>query len=162
MFTLSIVADGETIVERRLLRFADNIEHPQAALEVVGDVLREATEKQFDSEGGYASGGWKELAQSTIDRKARLGQDPHILRATDRLMESLTRKFDSDHIEQISGETLTFGSSVSYGLFHQSSQPRTKIPFRPPVAITEEDKRTMVKRVQQALLAEADNAVWGS
>lgn len=162
MFTLSIVADGETIVERRLLRFAENMEHPQAALEVVGDVLREATEKQFDSEGGYASGGWKELAQSTIDRKARLGQDPRILRATDRLMESLTRKFDGDHIEQISGDTLTFGSSVPYGLFHQSSRPRTKIPFRPPVAITEEDKRTMVKRVQQALLAEADKAVWGA
>lgn len=162
MFTLSIVADGETIVERRLLRFAENVEHPQAALEVVGDLLRESTQKQFDSEGGYASGGWKDLAQSTIDQKARLGLDPHILRATDRLMNSLVHKFDPDHIEQTSEDTLIFGSLVPYGIYAQSSQPRTKIPFRPPVAITEADKRTMVKRVQQALLGEADKAVWGA
>jgi phage gpG-like protein len=161
-FTLSIQTEGELVLERRLMRFGENLAQPTRALEEIGDVLREGTERQFDTEGGYASGGWKQLTPERIAYKQKRGLDPHILRATDRLKDALTRKFDTDHIEHIVGDVLTFGASVPYGVFHQSSKPRTVIPFRPPVAITNEDKRNMVKRAQAALLAESGKAVWGA
>lgn len=160
-FVIRIVSEGETIVERHLMRFASNLEHTAEALGVIGTVLRESTEKQFESEGGYASGGWKPLTPARVAYKREHGLDPHILRATDRLMTALTRKFDPDHIERLSGDSLTFGAAVPYGIFHQSSQSRTIIPFRPPVAITAEDRREMVKRVQMSLLAGVQKATWG-
>jgi phage gpG-like protein len=161
-FSLSITSEGETVVERQLMRFVGNLEHTGDALAEVGTIMRESVEKQFGTEGGYGSGGWPKLTPARIAYKQKHGLDPHIMRATDRLMESLTRKFDADHIERPSTDSLTFGSTVPYGLFAQSSRARTKIPFRPPVAITTEDKRRMVKRVQAALLVGVTKEVWGA
>lgn len=156
---------GDVIVERQLLRFADEQEVPEVALREVGTIMRESIEKQFDTEGGYASGGWKPLTAERVATKARLGLEPGILRATDRLMHSLTRKFDPEHIERPSGSSLQFGSTVTYGIYHQSSEPRTKMPFRPPIAVTEGDKREMVRRIQAAVIGHmtghGDKAVWG-
>lgn len=161
-FQLSIKAFGETILERKLTRFSSNLTQPEAALTEVGTMLREIVQQQFATEGGHASGGWPALTEERIAYKAKKGLDPHILRATDRLMNSLIDKFDQDHIERPSSDALVFGSSVPYGIYHQSSKPRSKIPFRPPVALNESDKRTMVKRVQAALLPATDKATWGA
>lgn len=162
MLTLSIEGFGETLVRRSLMRFADDVEAPRAALEVAADILRKAVEEQFDTEGGHASGGWPPLSEARVAAKARLGLDPRILRASGALFESLTRKFDSQHIERLSGSSLTFGSTVYYGIYHQSSSPRTVIPFRPPIGLTEQDKRDMVKAMQRALVTGEREAVWGA
>lgn len=162
MLTISVRSYGEKIIERHLLRFSEHLENPRAALEVAADHLRHAVEEQFDTEGGHASGGWMALSERRVEEKARLGLDPQILRASGALMESLTRKFDSRHIERLSGSSLTFGSTVFYGIYHQSSRPRTVIPFRPPIALTEGDKREMVKSMQRALVKGERQAVWGA
>lgn len=163
MIVLQVEGYGETVLRRQLTRFADNLEAPASALESVGLLMRESTAEQFSSQGGN-SGGWQELADSTKQQKARLGLDPRILHATGALVESLTQKFDPRHIERVSGDSLTFGSTVAYGVYHQSSRPRTRLPFRPPIALTENDKRRIVKTVQAALI-EADragHARWGA
>jgi phage gpG-like protein len=41
---------------------------------------------------------------------------------------------------------------VPYGRFHQSSAPRTKIPYRPPVKLNERRKREIAKAMQRALV----------
>src|SRR4051794_28883202 len=90
---LEIFGYGETIVARELLRFSERLAVPIVALETAATILREETEKQFDTQGGHASGGWPELADSTKADKARHDLDPRILRATGALFETLTRKF---------------------------------------------------------------------
>lgn len=161
MLRLTIESYGETLVDRELLRFSDELENPERALGSVADYMRHATERNFETEGGNA-GGWPALSQGRVEEKARLGLDPRILRATDALFESLTRKFDPRHIEHLSPTSLTFGSTVFYGVFHQSHEPRTVIPFRPPIAFTESDKREMVKVLQRAMLGSTEKATWGA
>jgi phage gpG-like protein len=146
---LVITAFGETVLHRNLMRFADNLAAPVAALEVVAVRLREAAEKQFDSEGSYASGGWAPLAAGTVAEKARKGLDPRILHATGALEQSLVTKFDPNHVERLSADTLTFGSTVPYGGYHQTGTGR--MPKRPPVALTEVDKIALIKEMQIAL-----------
>lgn len=149
MLTIEILAIGEVIVQRDLLRFSANVTDFSPAMEAAGTILREATEAQFDTQGSYASGGWPELAAATLAYKARHGLDPRILRATENLFTSLTRKFDARHIEQVSATSLRFGTTLSYAVFHQSTRPRRKIPYRPPVALTEGDKRRIVNEIQR-------------
>lgn len=147
---LEIVANGEVLVRRRMLRFADSLAVPREGLEAAGVVIREAIEQQFDTEGGHASGGWAPLADSTVREKARKGLDPHILRATDRLMTSLTRKFDPENIEAMDGvDAMKFGSSVPYGGYHQTGT--SKMPRRRPVALTEADKIAIMKAIQLSI-----------
>lgn len=155
MIQLTIESYGEQIVNRTLTRFEGEFENPRHTLEAIGMMLREAVEKQFDTEGRHASGGWPALAQSTKERKAQLGLDPHILRATDRLRQALIRKFDPEHVEHVAGDSLTFGATVPYGVYHQSSQPRKRLPYRPPVALSQEDKRSIVKTVQRQMIESA-------
>jgi phage gpG-like protein len=160
---LEIFGYGEVIVSRELLRFSEHLAAPVVALQTAAVILREEVEKQFDTEGGHASGGWPRLADSTVAFKAAHDLDPRILRATGALFETLTRKFGSatgldgqtyHHIEEIgpSGESLRFGSTAGYGVFHQSSRPRHKIPYRPPIALTEAAKRRMVTEMQTELV----------
>jgi phage gpG-like protein len=149
---LTVSAFGETIIDRELMRFRDNLVMPLAAWEVVGTILRAASERQFDTEGGYASGGWPALTDARVEVKAREGLRPEILQATGALKASLTEKFNAEHIEVPSVDSLVFGSRVPYGIYHASTAPRTIMPYRPPVALTETDKMLLVKELQRALL----------
>lgn len=141
---------GETVIDRQLMRFAENVAIPTRAFTVLGKQLRDIIDHQFQTQGA-ASGGWEPLADSTIKEKARRGLDPRILIATDDLHKSLTRKFDPNHIEQrVSMEALIFGTRVPYGIFHQKGTEH--MPARPPVALTAGDRVLLVKEVQAALL----------
>lgn len=157
---LEIDGLGETIVNRRLLNFEHDLAEPTEALLAIATIMRQGVERQFESEGAYGSGGWPALAPSTVRSKAAEGLDPRILRATQRLFEALTRKFDPEHIERLSGASLLFGADVPYGAFHQSSAPRTRLPFRPPIAPPEGEKRSMVRVAQAALVAAARGDVF--
>jgi hypothetical protein len=57
-----------------------------------------------------------------------------------------------DHIEEIRPDSLRWGSRVPYGVFHQSTAPRTKIPYRPPVRLQERQKREITKALQRAMM----------
>jgi phage gpG-like protein len=165
VITLQIESEGEQLVARTFMRFADDVETPRTALEEVADELRRITRQQFESEGGHGSGGWKPLTEARRIFKQRHNLDPHILRATNVLMRSLTEKFAAGAIERLSGDSLIYGSAVPYGIFHQSSQPRSKMPFRPPVALTTADKRRIVKLVQAQLISgqrRAHAPLWGA
>lgn len=149
---VEILALGEQIVSRELLRFGQRAVDARESLEDVATIMREATERQFESQGAYASGGWPALAASTVRRKANEGLDPRILHATGLLRESLTRKFGRGHIERVTSNALHFGTRVPYAIYHQSSRPRTKIPYRPPVGLTEGDKRRIVRTLQRSIV----------
>lgn len=146
---LEITAYGETLMRRDLLRFSDNLAVPVLALEAIATGMRHAAERQFDTEGA-ASGGWQALAASTLAEKARKGYPDKILQATGALKASLTQRFDAAHVERLSADSLTFGSTVPYGIYHATGTRR--MPKRPPVALTDADKVEMVKVVQRALI----------
>lgn len=148
---VEVQALGETLMRRDMLRFASNLAVPVEALQAAGVRVREVIEEQFDTQGGHASGGWASLAASTVAEKARKGQRPEILRATDRMKESLTRRFDPEHIEEMRGaDTLAFGSRVPYAAYHQTGTSR--MPRRRPVEFTEADKVEIMKAIQLVIV----------
>lgn len=60
------------------------------------------------------------------------GFDYPLLKASGKLERSMTDPQDSNAINNIApdNQTLTIGTLVSYGIFHQSDEPRSKIPLR--------------------------------
>lgn len=148
-FSIQIDAYGETLVHRELMRFSENLMHPQHALQVAANVLRVAAREQFDTHGA-ASGGWAALKAATLEQKRRHGYPPDILHATGALERSLVSKFDPRHVERLSGDSLTFGSAVTYGRFHATGT--RKMPRRPPLALSDAMKVRLVKDLQAALL----------
>lgn len=76
----------------------------------------------------YFGGGYKEF------KIAKWGFAYPILKRTGRLERSLTNAADAEAVESIINKnSLELGTSVPYAIFHGSEEPRSKIPFRPPV-----------------------------
>jgi hypothetical protein len=141
---------GEKAIHRQFLRFAERASDPTPALEEIASLFYESEKKQFDSEGGWASGGWAPLQQETIDRKNRLGLLPQILQATGALMSSLTQKDSQFATTKLSPNELTIISKQTYGIYHQQPDGPTNgnLPMRKPVELPESVKREMEKVLQ--------------
>jgi phage gpG-like protein len=150
MVTLRWSVWGDDVIERDLLRFSERMVNPQPALLALAEDMRDALQEQFDSEGRYASGGWAPLAESTVAGKAAAGLRPEILRATDALMNSLTKDGAPGQVLKVENDQLTFGSEIFYGAFHQRGT--SKMPQRRPIEFTEYDKRSWMKTLQRYMV----------
>lgn len=148
---LTIEAFGEVQFDRELMRYRDRANDMKPVFREIADDFRDNEQKQFLSQGRYASGGWAPLAASTLRYKAARGLDMRILHATLRLRKSLTNKTHPDHYERVTHDTLEVGSSVPYGAYHQyGNEPR--MPRRRPVEFPEARKRKWVKMLQAYLV----------
>jgi phage gpG-like protein len=110
----------------------------------VGEQGRDASgrfaKKQRVIHGGYAA--WKE---------AHFPGKP-ILERTGDLVSSLTNPNDPNTVRVEARKTLTLGSRIPYAIYHQSLEPRTKLPRRPEIMLTEAFKRTVMHHVQTYLV----------
>lgn len=149
---LTIEVYGDTQIDRELLRFDQRGRDMRPALTAIADEFLALENRQFASQGLYASGGWAPLRSATIARKARLGLDPRILHATLRLRRSLTQRGGTDAIRKITADELQVGSKVAYGVHHQHGAPRASLPRRRPVELRESDRRNMMKIIQRYLI----------
>lgn len=138
---------GDEQLNRELLRFSAYVGNAQPAFKEIADDMREQVSDQFASEGQRGSGGWAALKPSTQASKAAAGLSPFILQATGDLVNSLTSQSHGSHIEDITDDSLTFGSKVSYGGFHQKGT--SKMPARKPVEFTALDRRNFVRTLQR-------------
>lgn len=88
------------------------------------------------SVGEYKQNGKKrafETATYSRYQKYKLGKygfDYPLLVATGRLAASLLGPNNPGSISKITKLSLVFGTSVPYGIYHQSDEPRSKIPLR--------------------------------
>jgi phage gpG-like protein len=140
---------GDDVLARDLLRMKDRAMDMRPAFEAIHESFKTVEDWQFGTQGGVHK--WAPLAASTVAYKARLGLDPRILHATLRLRKSLTETANADHIFEATRDTVVMGSRVPYGIFHQSTRPRRRLPRRPPVDLSETAKREWVKILQRYL-----------
>ena len=146
---LRIDSLGEEIVSRSLLRLAGRAGDLEPAMESIVRQIRDGEERQFDTQGGYGSGGWPALAESTKAFKARNNLDPRILHATGELRRSLTSD-SAGGFAVTRSDGLDFGTTVPYAKFHQAGGPN--LPQRRPAQFPEQDRRQWVKTIQDHVL----------
>lgn len=138
---------GEKQVSQMLSRTTDKAADLGPYWIMVQGLLRQVIGEQFTTEGGR-TGGWAPLsARYALDKARRFGSQP-ILVASGALRRSLMG--GSGQISQQEGnETLRFGTSVPYGVFHQTGTSR--MPQRRILDLTNDDRRTMMKLLQRHL-----------
>lgn len=150
---LTFDLEGEEILNRQLSRFGEGVEDFSPAWNKMRDEFYEIERDQFTSQGSH-SGGWRALAPGTVRQKR--GRSV-IMVDTRRLFKSLTGP-GGENIARITPDTFTFGSRVFYGVFHQSTRARTRLPRRALIALNSEDKRALTKIMQGYLAGLAAQA----
>ncbi len=92
----------------------------------VAEAVRSMAGAQFESQGASgASGGWAPLSREYAARKAKTYPGKPLMRATDRLYDSVTG-ISPDTIFDPSANRLTLGTRVPYAALSQSRSPGSK------------------------------------
>lgn len=145
---------GDVQLQRDLLRFNERLTDLTPAWESLADEFLALEKAQFDSQGGFASGGWAPDAPSTLAYKARHGLDPRVMHATLALRESLTSRGAPGSVRRITPTSMEVGTDVRspegfpYAAAHQAPHApgrkrRRVIELRPV------DRERWVKVVQR-------------
>lgn len=155
MFQLQFDVMGDQQVVRGFSRFAESVKDLSEPFKQIVQDFHEIEKKQFDSEGGYGSGGWQPLASSTIEQKQRQGWPLKIMVRTGDLRDVMTGgRSGYEDIQPLELKIMM----LAYGKYHQSTAPRTKLPRRPLIELTESDKTRWTKIIHQYLVDESRKA----
>lgn len=149
-FTFDV--DGQTVLDRAFNRIDRYISDFRNIWPGVAQEFYATEERQFQSEGASgASGRWAPLSQAYARFKSKVFPGQPILQQTSSLYESLTSPDALDSIFRPLPQELQIGTKVPYFRAHQRGSGR--IPARPPISLTEPDKRRLQKAIQASLVA---------
>jgi len=136
----------EALLAMKFNRIIGRLEDPTPAYRYIITQYRDSIEKLFDSEGADA-GGWVGLAVSTAKQRARKGYGayhPILVRSGD-LRDSLIDANNRLACEMVSPRAWYIGTQVYYAVYHQSLAPRTKLPRRPMMIITNQFRLRIIR-----------------
>ena len=134
--TLSIETLGIEALVKEIGGIEARLKNPTPAYRATANLLERHVASVFATQGARGGTLWKRLAPSTVKARTRrwgyyrktpkLGAGPTspILTWSARLRNSFARG-GAGHIRRLSVAGLTWGSSVRYGIFHDSPGPRT-------------------------------------
>ncbi len=149
MFRFRLEVAGESLMDRGIGRFADGVSDYRPIWPVIEDDFYAHMAERFKSEGAKGGGErWQELSAEYAGwKEARFPGKPILQRSGD-LMRSLTSGNDPNAVKREERRTLTLGSKVPYGIYHQSPAPRRRLPRRPPMLVDAAFKRGVMRHLQ--------------
>lgn len=135
-------------VDRCVMDFEDvamRADMPFPALEEVIGTMREIEKVVFSSQGRRGGGSWAQLQPATVARKARLGLDPRILRATQRLYDAMTDRNSDDQDFTMTPTGFVWMITVPYAGVQQSGGGKSNLPARPYLRFSSNDRREFAR-----------------
>lgn len=142
---ISWTIEGEQQVSRMLQKLETNIKNFSVPLNRISKTLVDLfSHEVFDTQGGAIGESWKPLAKSTLDAKKRKGYPATPLIATG----DMQRGFKS----LVSSDQAVIYNTQDYFKYHQSNQPRTKIPRRVMMKLGNKQKELVVKAFKEFIL----------
>jgi phage gpG-like protein len=152
MFRFRLEIAGEVQVDRGIARFADGVADYRPIWPVIEDDFYAQEKDQFATEGAEGGEKWVPLSPEYGAYKEAHFPGKPILQRTGDLMRSLTTPNDPNAVRVEERKTLTLGSRIPYAIYHQSIDPRTVLPRRPEIELTEPFKRSAMHHMQTYLV----------
>ena len=146
-FTLSFY--GGTQLDRELARIQKAPDNMWPVWNYLTDRFVKMEKRQFKTEGQYGSGGWAPLSPRYGAWKAAAYPGKTILRRSDRLYDSLTRR--PLPIEVLEASHMVIGSDVEYGKYHMRGAGR-HMPRRRPIEFPLAERASWMKAIQRYIV----------
>lgn len=151
MIRFTATLEGVEVLDRAFSRVTEHISDLRPIWPNVAKEFYAIEREQFASEGSHgASGKWAKLSPAYAKYKEVAYPGMPILRASTALYESMTSPDAADSIFRPEPQELTIGSQAPYAVAHQRGGGR--LPARPIISLTEDDKRRLTKAIQLPLV----------
>lgn len=162
---ISYKLENDVIVSDQLLRAQQTVTDMRPLFKEISRLFRQSRKAIFKLKGpgqypdfqGDKVGSTGMTAYQNAKHQKYGGRGYPLLKASGRLEKSIT-ELGGENINVITINGLTFGTSVPYGVFHQSDEPRSKIPLRKFLFIGPEAPR-FARHINQDLAARINNTV---
>jgi phage gpG-like protein len=141
--TLSFSIEGETALLRKLEGVEQEMKNWYPEFRKTGDMLQKTFRDNFDTEGSMLGKPWQPLAVTTVTKKARHGYPPDVLVRTGKMKNAFRSQPNTTYVE--------IDNPTPYFVYHQSRQPRQKLPRRIMMHLDEKRKQMIVKIFQSAV-----------
>jgi len=142
-FRLRFTVEGVPELSRILFGEMKKVENLKEPLQIAARYIRQDVETNFITEGGLV-GGWAPLTDSTIRGRERGGWGAHpILQRSGALRRSFYSLVDE--------KKAIISSSSPYFVYHQSRQPRTRLPRRAMLVLVENTRQNIVEAFHKFL-----------
>lgn len=152
MIRLTWEVDGVKQIDRSFSRVGQSLSDLRPIWDNVQKEFWQIEDEVFKSENARgASGKWQPLTRPYAKQKAQRYGVKTILRASDRLYESLTKK-TGDTVLLKEPQEFGIGTSVPYAGYHQRGGK--KLPKRPVIDFSESHKTRLTKTIQRDILKE--------
>lgn len=158
MFRFRMDIAGEVQLDRGIARFAEGVSDFTPIWPVIEDEFYAEEKAQFRSEGAEGGDPWQELSPAYAAWKEVHFPGKPILQRSGDLEASLTSGSDVNAVKIEGRKSLTLGSRVPYGIYHQSTAPRTQLPRRPVVNMSAAFKTSVMRLLQGYLVDVATSA----
>jgi len=130
--------EGETQLARKLEHIGKEIKDWKPAFREAADRLQTIFSNDvFRTEGGVIGQSWEPLKPRYLAQKVQSGYPPDILIRTGKMKESFFSNVTKDYAE--------IGNNAEYFKYHQSKQPRSKIPRRIMMKLGNPQKEIVTK-----------------
>jgi hypothetical protein len=146
MFRMTLSIEGIPEVDRMLQGIESRMQDVSPAWPKVVEAFQAIVARAFSSEGASTGAPWAQLKPRTqLDRKRHGFPPAHpILQRTGKLQRALTTG-EGAYVRSMANRLeYLLSSEVGYFKYHQSRQPRTRLPRRAPVLLTGDDKNALV------------------
>lgn len=161
MFRFRMEIAGQAQLDFAIGRFGNICSDFRPVWDVVAEDFYEMEQQQFATQGAAGSGGtpWAPLKKDYAEWKQRHYGNLPILQRRGDLMQSLTYRDASGSVFIAEPKALTLGSTVPYGIYHQSPAERQvgkdgkpRLPRRPEIQFTKDFKVRVQKHIQVYLV----------
>lgn len=126
---VNITISGSKNVIKALQRFEGDLNDWTKEMNSIGDYLMDVYGRQaFDTEGAVFGDRWADLSPIYELWKAKVYAGRGILERSGRLRGGFVKNAGKTDLE--------IKNTVAYGVYHQSTAPRRKIPRRPFIGMT--------------------------
>jgi hypothetical protein len=146
MFRMTLTVEGIPEVDRMLQGIQSRMQDVSPAWPKVVEAFQAIVARAFSSEGASTGAPWAQLKPRTqLDRKRQGFPPAHpILQRTGKLQRALTTG-EGAYVRSMANRLeYLLSSEVGYFKYHQSRQPRSRLPRRAPVLLTGDDKNALV------------------
>jgi phage gpG-like protein len=148
---LSWTIEGETQLSRRLEGLVTGIRDMTTPFTTAADMLvKTFSSDVFSSQGAAIGEQWQRLSPYTVAQKARHGYPADPLVRTGKMQHSFTSFVASDQA--------VIYNTADYFKYHQSNQPRKRLPRRVMMKLGETQKEQVVKIFQRYLMERVQRA----